>query len=290
MVPETCVNCGAILPGAYCTACGERRASDRDNSLPGFARDAAETFTNADRSFFGAIKELITRPGELTAEYMRGRRIGRPRPLQLFLLVNVAYFLFASVTGNQMFMTSLYNHRNSTWHAAMARSMVNERLGAGKVSTPVLEDRYETYRRKFDATTSVQAKTLIITMVPAFALLVGLLHLRRRRYVVEHLVFSLHIYAAFLILTVVTMFLLALPMALVDWVMHTSASTSPFADPLVGIGLSVVLIWYLRRALSRVYGDGPMFSTLAALLLTVGLVLVLFSYRTLLFVTTFWAT
>lgn len=289
--PESCVNCGRALLGPYCTACGEQRASDRDYSFWGFAKEALQTFTSADRSFLSSIRTLLNRPGELTAEYMRGRRVGTMRPLQLFLLVNVVYFLFASASnGGGMLATTLYNQLNSTWHSRMATQMVQKKLGMGRVSLDVYEARLASYRKKFDAATAVQAKTLIFTMVPGFALLVGLIHAGRRRYLVEHLVFALHFYSAFLLLGVLIVLALAIPMALVDGLMHTAATNSPLLDPLIGMVSAAILIWYLRRALSRAYGDGSILSVIGAVLLTVGAVLILFGYRTLLFLTTFWAT
>ena len=181
--PESCVNCGRSCTAPYCTACGEQRASDRDNSFWGFAKEALQTVTNADRSFLSSLKTLLARPGELTAEYMRGRRVGLMRPLQLFLLVNVVYFLFVTVTHFGLLNTTLYNHMNSMWYSDRATHMVEKRLGIEKVSSDLYDDRLTIYRKKFDAATNVQARTLIFTMVPAFALLVGVLHLRRRRYV-----------------------------------------------------------------------------------------------------------
>jgi hypothetical protein len=172
----------------------------------------------------------------------------------------------------------------------MATAMVDRRLGKEKVSLEVYEDRLASYGRRFNAATDVQARTLIFTMVPAFALLVGLLHLRRRRYVVEHLVFALHFYSAFLIFALLVVFCLAIPMSLIDWAMHTSAMKDPLIDPLLGLVSVGMLFWYLWHALRRAYGDGRIFSTVGAVVLTVSLVLILFGYRSLLFLTTFWVT
>src|SRR3954467_15376111 len=126
--PETCVNCGSVLHGPYCTRCGERRATARDYSFWAFLQEGFQTFTNADGSFLTSLKLLVTKPGALTAAYMRGRRVGLMRPLQLFLLVNVVYFLFASTTHLQLLSTNLNNHMNSTWHSKLATRMVNRRL------------------------------------------------------------------------------------------------------------------------------------------------------------------
>src|SRR4051794_22110888 len=91
---EACVNCGAPLVDSFCAACGERRASERDHSLRGFAEEAFHSLFETDHSFLGTLKFLLTRPGALTVDFMRGRRIGQMRPLQLFLLVNVAFFFW----------------------------------------------------------------------------------------------------------------------------------------------------------------------------------------------------
>ena len=280
---EACVNCRMPLHGPYCTTCGERRASERDNSLRGFAGEVFQTVTSADRSVLGTLKLLLAHPGELTREFMRGRRIGLMRPLQLFLLVNVAFFLWSTATHNRMFDTPLVTHMHDTWHKSLATRMVTARIAARQTT---LAD----YSRTFNDAATVQAKTLIFTMVPAFALLVGLVHLGRRRFALEHLVFALHTYTAFLILVVAVAYAMVMPMLVVGRLMHTSALDNQVFDNAFGLVLGLVLGWYLRRALIRVYGDGRMFATFAAAGLFIGMGLILFGYRTLLFLTTFYST
>ena len=280
---EHCVNCGQAVLGSYCSRCGERRASDRDSSLRGFVGEVVEHVTSTDRSVLGTLKLLLTRPGELTAEFMRGRRIGRMRPLQLFLLVNVAFFLWATATHNRMFDTPLAVHMHQTWHQLMATRMVSARIAARRTTLAA-------YTVVFNDAATVQAKSLIVTMVPAFAILVGLVHIRRRRFALEHLVFALHTYAAILILVVVTAYAMMMPMVVVGRLTHTSALNNQLFDNLFGLMLGLMLGWYLRRALIRVYGDGKVFATVAAVGLFIGVGFILFAYRTLLFLTTFWAT
>lgn len=254
--------------------------------MSAFGSEAFEAITNADRSFIGSLRLLITRPGVLTAEYMRGRRVGLMKPLQLFLLVNVVYFLYATATNNQMFATNLANHMNNTWHSRLASRMVLDRLGDGKVESVVFYQRLDAYRQKFDRAAVTQAKTLIAIMIPGFALCVALLQWRRRRYLVEHLVFSIHTYAAFLILGPATLLAMGIPVLLQFLVTGTS-SIGEIPDPVIGLAFSAILIWYLRRALMTVYGDGKWAATAGAMALTASLVFVLMCYRTVLFLITF---
>jgi hypothetical protein len=279
---EPCVNCGDLIPGSFCGRCGERRASLRDNSIAAFASEAIEALTSTDRSFLSTLKTLLSKPGELTAEFMRGRRIARMRPLQLFLLVNVLFFVFATVFHSTIFTTRLRDQMFNSWHESLATRLVTQRLASRHLT-------YKAYEVTFNEVSVVQAKTLIFVMVPAFALLVGLTH-PRRRYAIEHLVFALHAYAAFLILVPALTLLLGLPIELIDQLRHTDVANNQWGDRLFGLEISLTLLWYLYGSLRRAYGDGRMRAAIGALFLLVGMVLILFAYRTVLFLTVFYMT
>jgi hypothetical protein len=46
-----------------------------------------------------SLRTLVSPPGQLTADWIRGRRVGYLSPLSLFLWVNVAFFLVQSASG-----------------------------------------------------------------------------------------------------------------------------------------------------------------------------------------------
>ena len=68
---EVCVNCDAPLTGSFCIRCGERRASERDNSLRGFVEEAVHALMETDHSMLGTLWTLLAKPGALTVDYMR---------------------------------------------------------------------------------------------------------------------------------------------------------------------------------------------------------------------------
>ena len=95
--PWTCPSCEEPCTTRYCGACGERRivgvapvVDNRAGTEPG-------------RSFFGRLHsslcELASPPGRLTADWIRGRRVGYLAPLTLFLWINVAFFVVQSASG-----------------------------------------------------------------------------------------------------------------------------------------------------------------------------------------------
>jgi uncharacterized membrane protein YhaH (DUF805 family) len=108
---ESCPSCGGAIIDTFCGTCGERRPSTRGYSLAHFAHEVFETITDLDRSFLHTVTTLIRRPGELTAAYMRGERVRYLRPLQLFFLVNVVYFVWAGWFGVHVFNTRLRDRR-----------------------------------------------------------------------------------------------------------------------------------------------------------------------------------
>ena len=91
--PGLCVNCSAPCPGAYCSACGEKRLSANDFSLRHFVGHAVHDLTHFDAKIFRSLIPLLFKPGVLTAEFIAGRRSRYIKPLTLFILVNLFFFV-----------------------------------------------------------------------------------------------------------------------------------------------------------------------------------------------------
>jgi hypothetical protein len=278
---EQCPSCGSAITEAFCGTCGERRPSARQYSLAHFAREALETVTDFDRSFLHTVRALVRRPGELTAAYMRGERVSYLRPLQLFLLVNVVYFLWAGWSGMHVFNTRLRDHLNSSPYQRQARDLVRRRLPASGMTEAQ-------YQSAFDAKSLVLARTLVIAMVPMFAVALTVLSIRRRRPVVQHLVFSLHFFSILLLLTIAT-----IPVIVLEMVLWRAVAGPPSGwhveDRAAGATIAVAVMVYLVFAFRRAYGDGRIAALLKAFASLVAIVAILTAYRFLLFYVTAYA-
>jgi hypothetical protein len=120
---ERCASCHAALHGAYCHACGEKVVGPADYALAGFLRRVLSTLTHLDGSVFRTYYYLVARPGFLTQEHRAGRRKRYLRPLQVFVVVNVVFYLFSVMTGANMLQTQLGAHLyggSSFFHAGIA--------------------------------------------------------------------------------------------------------------------------------------------------------------------------
>lgn len=274
-----CVSCGLAADTPYCPGCGERRAADRRYSLAELGGEALESLTDVDGRIWRTLRVLVTRPGELTRAYMRGARVPYLRPVQLFLLTNVVYFVWAAWVGEHVFDTPLSVHFANTNYGDWAEGLVEQRVASRGI------DAAE-YARAFDSAASVRARTLIGAMVPMFAALLALLQHRKHRTAVEHLTFSLHLYTVLLVLAIVQRFVVQWPALL--WMRVTGAEVA--GDTLVTGFVLASLGLYCALALRRVYADGWPAAIAKSLVLSVGVLVVLALYRTLLFSITFWST
>ena len=278
----SCVSCGQPAGTPFCPHCGEGSPASRRYHFREFIAEAFETVTNADGRLWRTFATLVRRPGELTHAYMIGRRQPYMRPLQLFLIVNVVYFVWASFVGERVFDTRYQNHLANTNYGPGAIELVRARLAERGVTEA-------TYRTIFDAAATVQAKSLIIAMVPMFALLVAILEVRRRRPVVQHLVFALHAYTMLLLLSIAQRYAVHWP---VRGVAALFGATVPWSvlDPLIAWAIVLAFSTWLVFGLRRAYGDRLPWALAKGAVLGGSLLFILVTYRMLLFYSVFYTT
>ncbi|WP_425106184.1 DUF3667 domain-containing protein [Ancylobacter sp.] len=96
-----CANCHEPLGGRFCARCGEKLVGPADHTLRRFLEHLFEAFTHADGKVFLTLRCLLTRPGRLTADYLRGKRKPYIPPLQLFLIANLIFFLLHPLIGSK---------------------------------------------------------------------------------------------------------------------------------------------------------------------------------------------
>lgn len=277
-----CPTCGADAMRRYCAECGERRVDEEDLSLRRFLGDVLHAVTNLDSSVLRSLAALVRRPGLLTAEHLAGRRRPYVGPLRLFLLCNILFFLLNAVLPMNVFSTRLGDQlRHHPYSGFLVGLPAVDGMSFGQLMQA--PEAYRAYERRFAAVTTTQAKTLVILMVPLFALLSYSAFGRARRYYVEHLVFSLHLYAFVLLLTMAAgvglrPVLRALaPGGEVPW---------EVVDTGMGLFMIAVMVPYLAVAARRAFGLGWWRAALGAVVLIPGFLAVLYAYRFILFFTT----
>ena len=96
---DRCLNCEAVLTGEYCSRCGQH-VHHHVHSTPEMIGEFIEDLLHADHRIWRTLKPLLFRPGLLTAEYLRGRRVSYTSPFRLYIVLSLIFFLSASLSGS----------------------------------------------------------------------------------------------------------------------------------------------------------------------------------------------
>lgn len=180
----------------FCARCGELQPAHRDLSVRAVAGETVQEFVGVDGKVPRTVWALIRTPGLLTREFITGRRGHYTKPLSLFLVLNLVFFVIQPYTGLLRYNLANYigteDDRSDTRAAMMVRGKL-ARTG----------ESWKAYETRFNATLSAQKKSMLLFSVPISALAMLAVFARKRRYYVEHLVFSIHGYAFLLVLLTV---------------------------------------------------------------------------------------
>lgn len=95
---DNCANCETPLSGHYCSHCGQEavlhHASTRE-----FLHEFIGHYVALEGKLWSSLRLLILKPGELTNEYIRGRRVRYVQPLRMYLTFSVLFFALLKLTG-----------------------------------------------------------------------------------------------------------------------------------------------------------------------------------------------
>lgn len=92
MEPGFCLNCGAKLEGPWCHACGQP-VKGMIRHLKSILHDFLDTVFEYDSRIWRTLVPLYFVPGQITLEYIAGKRIRFVLPFRLFFVLTVVAFL-----------------------------------------------------------------------------------------------------------------------------------------------------------------------------------------------------
>ena len=173
-----------------------------------------------DSKVVRTLVPLFRKPGFLTQEWVAGKRIRYITPLKLYVTLSAFCFLALSIRG------TLYGEQKSNFNFTVDPPKVQKDL-------PQVESSLDNLFRKKLGTPSGMSKSAIkdqfisrlptttFILMPVVAGIFALLYSRRKRFYVEHLVFTLHYYS--FIFMVVTFASLLPPHFLISSILRGAA-------------------------------------------------------------------
>jgi Protein of unknown function (DUF3667) len=100
---DDCLNCGAILVGEHCHACGQHGHVHR--SVFHVIEEVIHGITHLDSRAWRSLPMLAFRPGTLTRNYVMGQRARYVPPFAMFLFSIFAMFLVFAFSGGPNLVT-----------------------------------------------------------------------------------------------------------------------------------------------------------------------------------------
>ena len=91
MEERACGNCGTLMAGEFCHACGQRRVKKVE--LLRMMREGIHSFLDLDTGVLHTIRDLSSRPGAVSREYLAGTRKVYTNPLKYCFVVVTIYAL-----------------------------------------------------------------------------------------------------------------------------------------------------------------------------------------------------
>jgi hypothetical protein len=233
--------------------------------------------TPAESKVFQTLWLVVTRPGFLSTEYFRGRRVPYMKPLQLFVFLNVVYYFSLAVFQATTFTTPLATqlHMND-YYPAYASMRVDHKLRKEGMT-------YQTLETKYDARTSILSKTLIFLLIPIFAFVFYGLFFRKRKRLMEHFVVATHFCSFNLIVLGVVLPLIVLALT------HVLPAAVLRSDAILSTSLQLCFGAYLFVMVRRCYHVTRWYGALTAASIAWSFFHIVWIYRYLLFEATLMA-
>lgn len=89
---KDCLNCGHIVEEKFCPNCGQENIIVKEDALHMVAHAIADYF-HFEHKFFGTLKPLLLKPGQLTKSYVEGKRVSFIHPIRLYIFVSIVFFI-----------------------------------------------------------------------------------------------------------------------------------------------------------------------------------------------------
>jgi len=255
--PPACPNCATPLaepPPRFCPHCGQETRV-RPPTLGEFVQQLGGAYLSTEGALWRTLALLFLRPGELTRQYLAGRRKHYVLPLRLYLTISVVVLLaarLAATVGAEAepgarqalvlgtakeaprtmvvdFGSARFGRRDGIFFCEQFPRWICQRVKKR------LDVDAEGLRREAEQLGDRMLASLgpaMFLMLPLFAAWLKLAYLGRGMRYTEHLVFALHLHAFWFIA-------LALALAGLPWL-----------STIAGIAVPV----YALMAMKRVYG------------------------------------
>ena len=207
---RNCQNCRAALQGKFCSECGQED-HPQNVTVKQIFSDFIDDYFTLDTKLFKSFIPLLFKPGFLTLEYFKGRRVGYVKPFRMYIITSIVFFFMTFLNQGD------YADNNSPELVNMPESVKTEieteddgwALSLDTDSTAVdsisvldmfLEERGDRLGEMSDEEINQHLSNFfqsnipkaLFFLLPIFAFVLKIFFWKRRKYYLEHLIYAMH--------------------------------------------------------------------------------------------------
>jgi len=93
-----CPNCEAPISGQYCANCGQIQKDIRRFFLA-LVNEALDDIFSLNSRAWKTVVAILFRPGFLTNEYLKGRRVSYVQPIRLYFITSISFFIMLTAVN-----------------------------------------------------------------------------------------------------------------------------------------------------------------------------------------------
>src|SRR3954447_3900811 len=172
-----CRNCGVPLQGAYCFACGQK-AVHPELTVHDLLHEGVHELAHIDGKILQTVRLLLFKPGELTAEFFRGRRARYISPLRLYLTCSLLFFALLAMSPSRMSRIE----------------MTKDDIADDAARAAAQQETAARLQHLVDEMTHYAPRAMFLLM-PVFGLMSWGFFRRAQPYYVPHLYYAIHFHA-----------------------------------------------------------------------------------------------
>jgi len=268
-----CKSCKNQFQGTYCNICGEKVITAEDRRLSKILGEFIAALTFADSKLWKTLVSILIYPGRYSNEFIIGKRKDYMRPISLFFLANLIYFLFPIFNT---FHTSLHIQMNGFpfLHSTLATEMVNQRIVDQSLN-------FDDFQIKYNLKTAELSKLLLIIMTGMMTLVLWAVHARSKYYLADHFIVAIE-----LMIFTILFGLQGLGLVLLGL---SSVYPPILSESSLNLTMVLLISFYLFRIERIFYYSSYLRSFINGLLVLFGFTIMVFMYRAILFFVTFWS-
>lgn len=99
--PPVCQDCAAPISGSYCSNCGQETRIEVP-TVRQFVHELLDQYVAVEGKLGRTLRVLLSRPGQLTVDYIEGRRQRYVRPLKLYVSISVVFFGLVGILPDEI--------------------------------------------------------------------------------------------------------------------------------------------------------------------------------------------